>query len=163
LTYRIPVEWTLRGVLGEGSGFERDAVYVWFLYMPLFVPSTYLTLSHGGRRPNGSSTFAITDPAFADTVRDALRHVPSEREALEAIAGTDTEEARYALLVLGDARAAERLLARPLAEGDNRPFVNEARERMATVLQRLRHDGANAALTQLAAWRDYTRAAVITR
>lgn len=61
----------------------------------------------------------------------------------------------------GNAGPAERLLARPLAEGDDRPFVNEARERMATVRHRLRHDDANAALAQLASWRDYTLAAVI--
>jgi hypothetical protein len=158
LTYRSPVGWTLRGVLGEGSGFNRDQVYVWTLHMPLLVPEDHLNLSHGQRIQSGSSTFGLS--TLQEAVSAALRDVKTESDALRNIAGSENEEAPYAWLLLGEDRRAERLLARPYASGDERPFVRDARHRLATVAELLRNEGREAAVSHLREWRDKTCAAL---
>lgn len=152
LTYRLPVDWTLRGILGDGSGFSRDEVYVWTLHMPLFLSLGYLILTHGQRVQFGS--FAL--PALSWAVGKGLRDVKAESDALRALAGSDGEEAPYAWLLLGEDEEADRLLAQPFASGDERPFVRDARQRLATVAELLRNKGHDAAVSHLRGWRDQT-------
>lgn len=85
IAYRSPVEWVLLGIFGEGSGWQRDEVYVWSLVMPLYVESTHVVLSHS-RRVRGAGTFAPGTRAFAEAIASAMASLPSEGEALHRIA-----------------------------------------------------------------------------
>jgi hypothetical protein len=144
LTYQTPVGWVLRGVLGEGSGRQPDEVYVWCVCMPLFVPFEYVTLTHGWRVPDGITTHSVDQLPAAAAL--ALAEVPDEKSALKRIAdGSSHEDACYALLLLGRHRRACRALATPLAPGDHRPSVEEARARMARIAGRLEQSGPEAA------------------
>ena len=157
LTFQRPVGWVLLGVLGEGSGFQRDQVYVWFLSSVLFVPRDSVPLDHGDRVPNGTSTFGLDhEDRLKDALRLAFERIPTEREALERIARTPTEEARYALVLLGREDEAERALSKPFGQSVEYQHVIDARERQAEILRLLQSEGRDAALAQLSAWRDHT-------
>lgn len=160
LAYQAPVGWTLRGVHGEGSGLHRDRFYVSVIYMPLFVPSNHLVMTHGRRVSDGTSPLGLDDPELSSAITEALNSVPTESESLEWIARTQTEEACYACVLLGRLEEAQRRLSEPFAQGDERPFVREARARMAVVLDLLRDGGTEAVEDQLTSWRDATWAGV---
>jgi hypothetical protein len=159
--YRTPADWLLIGVHGEGSGFDRDRVHVSTVYMPLFVPRDHLSLGFGRRVPNGTATFGLRDgDAFTDALQRALSELPTTSRALELIAESTTEESAYAALLMGDTERAERVLDCPFADGDNRRFVEHARERQRQVRESLRSGGTQTAQSLLRAWRDHTAAAL---
>lgn len=161
LTYQAPVGWALRGVLGEGSGFRANEVYVWAVVMPLFVPSLHLSLNFSQRVPGGVTTFGISDlSAFETAIALAADGLPSESEALRMVAESDAEESGYARLLLGDIDGAAAELARPFHVDDVRDFVEAARERRAQILLSLESGESEAAVDQLRTWRDATARAV---
>lgn len=157
LAYRTPVDWVVLGLLAEGSGFRRDHVYVTVLWTPLFVPRDSLTLDHSRRVPNGSTP--VAEDRLDATVRLALSHLPTQAEALHRIAGSRSEEAAYAALLLGSAHDAQRRLVEPYWPDDDRPFVSDARERRSVLSAALDRD-ASEGLEILRAWRDQTAAAL---
>lgn len=142
----------------RGSGRDPDKLYVSLIYMPLFMPSNNLILTHGRRVPDGASPVGLDDPAFSSAITEAVNGLPTESESVERSATSQTEEACYACLLLGRVEEAEHRLSEPFAEGDERPFVRDARDRMASVLDVLRDSGIEAVEEQL--WRDATWAAV---
>jgi hypothetical protein len=104
IAYRRPVNWVLLGVFGEGSGWNRDGVYVYTLVMPLFIPAEHLVLSYSSRvRPAG--TFGLEDGgAFATAIRSAVDALPTESEALRLIASrAPNEDAASAASLLDQA------------------------------------------------------------
>lgn len=93
LAYRRPVDWVLLGVLGEGSGFQRDRVYVWTLVMPLYIQVEHLVLSWS-RRVEPAGTFGRDDTAeFDEAIRVAVQRLPTQEEALRSFAGGTSEAA----------------------------------------------------------------------
>lgn len=154
LAYAIPITWVLRGVLAEGSQ-TPDEVYVWSVTMPLFIPVDHLILDHSTRV---SGRHSSSDLGVA--VQAALRSVSPEEVALRRIAASNTEEAAYASLILGDEPESRRLLASTFAEGDDRLFVLAARERRESIRTLLLTEGASEALAQLGRWRHQTARAL---
>jgi hypothetical protein len=86
IAYRQPVGWILLGVFGEGSGRQRDQIYIWSLVMPLYVESDGLVLSYSSRvAPAG--IFGLDDSEeFGSAIASAVAGLPSEDEALNQIA-----------------------------------------------------------------------------
>lgn len=162
LTYCAEPGWVLLGVHGEGSGFQRDRLYISAVVMPLFVPSQHLTLNFSKRVPDGASTFALDDAAaFREAVTSALSHVPSEVEALHMISRSTTDEAgAYATLLLGNVAEAEQRLAEPFHPSDARDFVERERARRQVVLDALQTSGPTHAIDVLRSWRDSTATAL---
>jgi hypothetical protein len=99
IAYRCPVEWVLLGVFGEGSGLQRDEVYVWSLVMPLYVESTHLVLSHS-HRVRAAGTFVPGTQAFAAAIASATDALPSQEEALHRIAAGESSAAPGARALL---------------------------------------------------------------
>lgn len=57
-----PLEHTLRGFDFDGSDFDRTSFYVHAFFLPLCVPSKYLSFNFGERmRHNGADRWNITD------------------------------------------------------------------------------------------------------
>ena len=99
VAYRTPLDWFILGVHADGSGFQRDRVYVSALATPLFVPNDHLILSYSKRVPNGSSTYGLDDPAqFRLAVQKAVEVLPSQESALRIVAASGSEESAYASL-----------------------------------------------------------------
>lgn len=162
--YRLPWEWVMAGVLGEGSGFHRDHVYVWALAMPLFRPSDDMNLNLS-RRADPSRAFGADDPeAMAEAIRWALDRVEPEATYLKRWARlkNPTEERAYSLVLLGREKKAGRALAdaRESLVQDGRDWALRDAERVAVVQQRLREGGCAAAQILLAGWRDQTASAL---
>ena len=143
--YRVPTGWTCRAVLGSGSGFMRDHLYVHGIWMPLYLPFEHWVLSWGER------SLAVSTQELQAPLRAAVAALPADdMGGLARIAGQyDSEAGRYAALLLNNFASAETVLSQPLAHGDDRPFVQQARARMATVLSTWRDGGASAATAQL--------------
>jgi len=100
LTYRRPVGWVLLGVLGEGSGFRRDQVYIWSVVMPLYIESEHLVLSYS-RRVSAAGTFGLADEdALRAAVVSAVAALPPEDEALRVLAAGTSEAASGAAVLL---------------------------------------------------------------
>jgi hypothetical protein len=100
LAYRQPVGWVLLGVLGEGSGWHRDQLYVWSLVMPLYIESEHLVLSYS-QRVAPAETFGTADQAaFAAAIASAVAALPPEDEALRTIAAGGSEAAAGARILL---------------------------------------------------------------
>ena len=53
LAYLKPVEWTLHGILGEGSP-SSTGFYLWIVRMPLFVPASVVNLNWSERYGGGT-------------------------------------------------------------------------------------------------------------
>lgn len=94
------------GVLAEASGFGLGE-YLWLVRMPLFVPADVVDLSFSTRLHPFDDEEIRRGPS-ADSIRAALRAVPSESEALEHIADAadvrnvrTLEAAAYATVILG--------------------------------------------------------------
>jgi hypothetical protein len=149
-TYRQPVGWLLLGIHGDASGLLKDHLYVHSLYMPLFVPTEHLVLSHGRRAA------AAPLSELAPAVKQALRDLPDERAGLKRIAARDSEAGRYALVLMGKPREAARAMGKPFFPDDERPFVEEERKRIAFVRALLDREGGDGAVAQLGVWRRQT-------
>lgn len=161
---RLPWEWVMAGVLGEGSGFQRDHVYVWALAMPLFVPRDFVALNLS-ERAHPSGTLGTDEPeALAQAIRWALDRVEPETAYLKRWARQKgpTEERAYSLALLGRETRAARALAdaRDLLVEDGREWALRDAERIATVQHRLREGGCAAARMLLTGWRDQTASAL---
>lgn len=161
--HRLPWEWVMAGVLGEGSS-HRDHVYVWALAMPLFVPSDHVTLDFSQRvRPSGR--FGLDEPELlAEAIRSALAGVESEATYLQrwATQNPADEAGAYALVLLGrESEAAAALAdARDRLVEDGRTWALHNAERIATVESVLREGGLAGTQALLAGWRDQTARSV---
>jgi hypothetical protein len=157
LTYRTPVDWVLLAVHGEGSGHRSGHVYISAVAMPLFVPAEHLTLNYSTRVPSGTAVFALDNPeAFRSAIQQAMAELPSQQDALRAIAASQTEESPYAYLLLGEVALAQRRFVMPFFPDDERAFVNEARLRRFEISELLRLSGPESAVQRLRTWRDTT-------
>jgi hypothetical protein len=158
--YRTPVGWVAMGVLGVGSGFRPDTLYVWSVSMPLFIPTEHLTLSHGQRVPNGSSTHRLDQLEPAAEL--AVRELPvDEASALRRIASAGRrEDAAYALILEGRYGQARQALEKSAPTADPPEWVFAQRDRMAHMVRLLEGPGPEAAVEQLAAWRSHTMTAI---
>jgi hypothetical protein len=108
LAYRRPVGSVLLGILGEGSGLHRDGVYIWAVVMPLFIEAESLVLTWSERMvPAG--TFSLSDEAaLRAAVAQAVAFLPSEAEALQALAARPSEATPGARVLLAeDGRTAD--------------------------------------------------------
>lgn len=152
LAYRVPVGRFLRGVLAEGSA-TRGRRHVWWVSMPLFVPSDELDLSFSDR----VATVSVDEPpALADAVTAAVRSLPDEQAETARLArlapGPDIragETAAYASTYLGDVERALALLAAARTTPGGPDWVDEVRERLQRFEGLLREDGRAAAVAHL--------------
>jgi hypothetical protein len=100
IAYRRPVGWVLLGVFGEGSGWQRDQVYIWSLVMPLYVESKHLVLSYS-QRVAPAGTFGLHDEeAFRGAVASAVAALPSEDQALRQLAAGTSKGSAGARVLL---------------------------------------------------------------
>jgi hypothetical protein len=154
--YRTPVEWFAFGVLGEGSAFAPNTLYVWSVWMPLYKPMEHLWMSHGTRVPNGTTTHGLDDIGAAAAL--ALRELPTdEGVALERVArsGPSREEAAYGLILTGQYPEARRALFRPDPASDVPDWVRAEHVRRTHMLKLL-DEGPERAMAQLREWRATT-------
>jgi hypothetical protein len=165
--YRVPVGWVLLGVHAEGSGWNRDQVYVSTLAMPLFVPSEHLTLSQSVR-VHPAKTYGLDDRAeFDGAITQAFQAIPTEADALADWSRPgvgDAEVRAYSCILTGSRSLAESALDAALTFGydEDSPYgwVRQAGSRLETVRSELRDGGVASATEVLARWRDQTIAAL---
>lgn len=111
-------------------------------------------MNFGRRVP---ATFGLHDPAaLAGALGLALNELPTQAQALEAMAASTDEASAHAALLLDDVARAQHLLEHPFIPGDDRPFVMTSRERRRLVRDVLEHEGAEATKMVLRGWRDHT-------
>ena len=167
LAYHRPTRWTVRGVLGESSGFSQ-ATYVWRLVSPLFVPSDHLDLSYSERVGGPARSFEDADSdGLVAAVREAAGGVPSDERALHMLAAwsLDTQNVRvfetvgYAQLLLGEPASAARTLGRVSGldrHGDEPAWIGEVMSRMSSVGALLSNGRTDEATALLDGWAEAT-------
>jgi hypothetical protein len=168
LCYRVPVDRILLGILAEGSAFDR-VIYIWRVRMPLFIPSSNVTLTWSERMGGPSRSFGPDDPeAMASAVRLAFGSLGDEAEAIEGIVETGArtvgnsrvdETLAYCHVLLGDLAAARRHLALASAGTTTLPWAVEVQARARQFAQLLDHDEGGA-VAQLDRWCAQTAAAL---
>jgi hypothetical protein len=169
LCYRTDRTWTVTGVLAESSGVGLGE-YLWVVRMPLFVPAEVVDLSFSDRMADGSQEEIDHGPS-SDSIRAALRKVPTEPEALEHIADSvdvhdvrSLEAAAYATVILGrDDDAAVTLLDRLCAVEPEYPWVSEVIDRAAGIRSLLTRGAATTALERMLGWAHTTTATLKLR
>jgi hypothetical protein len=160
LAYLTPIKWTLHGMLGEGSA-SSAGFYLWVVRMPLFVPSTVVSLNWSERYGGGTQIYdekgETTHQALTGAMRVAKDQAADRQLVPDPPGGADNvrmEEVRgYGLFLKGNADAALEFLGR-VARYDaqyawEREFVSRATE-MRKLISEHRHTEVT---DQLTAWR----------
>jgi hypothetical protein len=177
LLYRRTVGDLLQGVLAEGSSFSSQPFVVEVFTQPLYVPSTYLILTWGGRLGTFSGGperwwhLTAEDEAYImDEVHSLLMteglpfldrtNTPSrlvsylDERNLPARTASAAEHKAYSLVLDGDVDGAVRAFAqlRTLAPPNPQlPYRKEVLERASVVLSALKTDPSQAS-NMLRAW-----------
>ncbi|ONI90752.1 hypothetical protein ALI22I_11670 [Saccharothrix sp. ALI-22-I] len=166
LCYRTDRTWTATGVLAEASGVGLGE-YLWVVRMPLFVPADVIDLSFSTRLDTVDDEEIRRGPS-ADSIRAALRAVPSESEALEHIADAadarnvrSLEAAAYATVILGRGDGtAVGLLDQVCDTVPEYPWVEEVVDRADGIRSLLTGGAATTALERLLSWTHKTATAL---
>jgi hypothetical protein len=127
LLFIPPVKHTLRGIYFEGSSFDARSFYVWMFFMPLCVPTHYVSF-HLGRRVRGiggGDRWNADTPNLLAELGTALQHealpflggIESLHDVAKAATALQTsrdpyvqEAIAYALARAGDVEQAARAL-----------------------------------------------------
>ncbi len=165
--YQVPVGWVLFGVHAEGSGWNRDQVYISTLPMPLFVPSEHLTLSQSVRAHPAKTVGPRDRAEFDGAIIQAFQAIPTEADALADWSQPESgglEVRAYSCILTGSQPLAESALNIALtnAYDADSPYgwVRQTRARLELVRSALHDGGVPAATEVLAGWRDQTIAAL---
>jgi hypothetical protein len=176
MTFLVPVGNTLRGLHFEGSSFDADSFYIWWFFLPLFVPTDVVHFSFGNRirLRSGADRWNRKDNDFMSELNDGvrrdalpvLRRVESVGGMIEVLqeqvarTGGKSVSARealaYSLAFAGDFETAKDQL-REVKGSLNLtiPWQKEMGERADLLSERLSH-GQQAVASQLDEWRHRT-------
>ncbi len=165
LCYRLPIDWMLFGVLGEGSSYSTG-VYIWAVRMPLFVPSDVVDLSWS-ERVAPATTYQPDASDFNPAVRRALYLSEPPADQLQPILDRRdpvnmrvVETRAYALLIHGDVGEAADELDRVARHRGRTAWEDELVARATDMLRLIREHGQGPALKRVRHWRDQTLAAL---
>jgi hypothetical protein len=164
LSYLTSSSWVLVGLLGESSSFDRGE-YLWSVRMPLFVPSNMVNLSWSSRVGGGAHKFYREDVEELEiAVRSASASLPDEEVILSAWCASppspnrlEQEVRAYAQVLRNEDLAdAADVLARIAGGATTCDWESKLVQRVRCVRALLVDKGHDAAVGQLARWRDET-------
>jgi hypothetical protein len=166
LLFIAPIGHTLRAFLFETSS-DKNAFYFHWFFMPLCIPSNYLTLSYGDRLPAPVRTgWALDIPDLPmQLVKEANKNAVPFLRRLDSIAKTisaikarrrrldihDFEQIGYMLILDGDFSGAAKELAELKKHNSTYQWEREVVARGLSVLELLKQDPM-VALEQVKTW-----------
>jgi hypothetical protein len=155
-----PVGWVIHGVLWEASASD-PGFYLWRWRMPLYKPTTVISLSWSERHGGGSQLYDPADESTQVSVSEAMSLVQAEAER-EAIVvdppgGADnigTMEVRaYGLLLDGNAQGAIEVLERVSRWSPESPWQVEMLRRADSMRSMISDGHEDRARRILGEWR----------